>query len=190
MAVQDRPLGATAVRVARRGGATELLEREGVFSWLMLAPALLFLLAFVAYPFCYGLYISLTDLSVGGVPRFVGLQNYLANLRDPGFWQVARNTVVYTAGATVLKLIGGLLLALVMNNQIRGKNVIRAAFLLPWIVPTVLSAIAWMWIFDPTFSVLNWFLVHSGLMVKGPSWLADSTLAMLSVIIANVWRGI
>jgi len=190
MAVRSRTYAAGGVRLGQAGWLGRLLEREAVFSWAMLAPALLFLLAFVAYPFLYGIYISLTDLMTGRAAHFVGLENFVANAYDPGFWQVARNTAVYTGGATVFKLLGGLALALVMNHQFRGKKAVRAAFLLPWIVPTVLSAIAWMWIFDPTFSVINWVLVHAGLMARGPSWLGDSTLAMVSVIIANVWRGI
>jgi multiple sugar transport system permease protein len=167
-----------------------LLEREAVFSWLMLGPAVLFLLAFVAYPFVYGIYLSLQHRAVGQEGTFVGLQNFINNANDPVFWQVARNTFVFTAIATVLKMIGGLGLALVMNQQFPLKNAARAALLLPWIVPTVLSTIAWMWIFDPTFSVINWVLVHSGLMATGPSWIGDGAWAMTAIIIANVWRGL
>ncbi len=190
MAVRSRPYVAAGVRLGQPGWVGRLFEHEAVFSWAMLAPAVLFLLAFVAYPFCYGLYISMTDLATGRAAHFVGLRNFIANTQDPAFWQVTRNTFIYTGGATVLKLLGGLLLALVMNQQFRAKNAVRAAFLLPWIVPTVLSAIAWMWIFDPTFSVINWVLVHLGLVARGPAWLGDGNLAMVAVIIANVWRGI
>src|SRR5918911_197161 len=175
---------------ARPRGVGHLLEREAVFSWLMLAPGVLFLLAFVAYPFVYGIVLSLQHRAVGEAGTFVGLRNFVTNLQDPVFWQVARNTVVYTGAATVLKLVGGLALALVMNQQFRAKNGVRAALLLPWIVPTSLSTIAWMWIFDPTFSVINWILVHTGLMAIGPSWLGDANLAMVALVTANVWRGL
>jgi multiple sugar transport system permease protein len=189
MAVRSQPLASSGVAqppalVAR------LLEREAVFSWLMLGPAVLFLLAFVAYPFVYGILLSLQDRAVGQEGTFVGLRNFVANANDPVFWQVARNTFVLTAVATLLKMIGGLGLALVMNQQFPFKNVARAALLLPWIVPTVLSTIAWMWIFDPTFSVINWVLVRSGLMATGPSWTGDGMWAMTAVIIANTWRGL
>ena len=175
---------------ARSRGLGYWLEREAVYSWIMLAPAVLFLLAFVAYPFVYGVVLSLEDRVVGEPGTFVGVRNFVANVQDPVFWQVARNTVVYTGTATIAKLIGGLGLALVMNQQFRAKNGVRAALLLPWIVPTSLSTIAWMWIFDPTFSVVNWLLVHAGLVSIGPSWLGDANLAMLSIVIANVWRGL
>src|SRR5919202_4045363 len=173
---------------ARPLGLGYWLEREAVYSWIMLAPAVLFLLAFVAYPFVYGVVLSLEDRVVGEPGTFVGVRNFVANVQDPVFWQVARNTVVYTGTATIAKLIGGLGLALVMNQQFKAKNGVRAALLLPWIVPTSLSTIAWMWIFDPTFSVINWLLVHTGLVAIGPSWLGDANLAMVSIVTANVWR--
>jgi multiple sugar transport system permease protein len=176
--------------VVRQGPLGRFLEREAVFSWLMLAPAILFLAAFVAYPFVYGVYLSLEDRQVAQEGTFVGLRNYVENWSTPIFWQVAQNTFVFTFAATILKLIGGMALALVMNQQFPFKNLVRAALLLPWIVPTVLSTIAWMWIFDPTFSVINWTLVHTGLMERGPSWVGDGFFAMIMVIVANVWRGL
>jgi len=189
MAVRSQSVAASGTLV-RQGPLGRLLEREAIFSWLMLAPALLFLLAFVAYPFVYGVYLSLQQRAVAQEGVFVGLQNYVDNWHTPIFWQVAQNTVVFTFAATVFKLVGGMGLALVMNQQFPFKNLVRAALLLPWIVPTVLSTIAWMWIFDPTFSVINWTLVYTGLMERGPSWVGDGFWAMVMVIIANVWRGL
>src|ERR687883_615578 len=175
---------------ARPRGLGYWLEREAVYSWIMLAPAVLFLLAFVAYPFVYGVVLSLEDRVVGEPGTFVGVRNFVANVQDPVFWQVARNTVVYTGTATIAKLIGGLGLALVMNQQFRAKNGVRAALLLPWIVPTALSTIAWMWIFDPSFSVINWILLRLGVLSTGLPWLANGPLAMVAIIVANVWRGL
>lgn len=189
MAVRSQPIARSGA-LARSSPLARLLEREAVFSWVMLAPCVLFLLAFVAYPFVYGIALSLQQRAVAQDGVFVGFENFSANLRDPVFWQVARNTFVFTAVATVLKLAGGVAIALVMNQPLRFKNLIRAALLLPWVVPTVLSTIAWMWIFDPTFSVVNWLLVHGGLMQTGPSWIGDPGLAMVMVIIANTWRGL
>jgi multiple sugar transport system permease protein len=167
-----------------------LVEREAFFSWLMLGPAVLFLVAFVAYPFLYGIYLSLQARQVGQAGVFVGVANFLGNARDPVFWQVVRNTVVYTGAATLIKLAGGLGLALVMNQRFSLKNAVRASLLLPWIVPTALSTIAWMWIFDPSFSVINWVLVRLGVLSTGLPWLANGSLAMVAIIVANVWRGL
>jgi len=165
------------------------LEREGVFSWIMLAPGVLFLLAFVAYPFLYGIFLSLQDRPVARAGTFVGLANFALLAHDPVFWQIARNTFVYTAVTTVFKLGGGLAMALIMNQSFRGRSLVRAFLLLPFIVPTVLSTVAWMWILDPTFSVVNWVLVNTGAITSGFSWLGNASLAMVSIIVVNTWRG-
>src|SRR5205823_6973592 len=176
-----------AGRTTRRRG---VLEREGVFSWLMLAPGVAFLLAFVAYPFFYGISLSLQDRRVASPGVFVGLANFVTLAQDPIFWQVTRNTFVYTTVATLLKILGGLAMALVINQHFRGRNLARAFLLLPFIVPTVLSTVAWMWILDPTFSVINWTLRHTGLVTQTFSWLGNATLAMVSIIVVNTWRGV
>ena len=176
--------------VGGRASPRRLLEREGAFSWIMLAPGVLFLIAFVAYPFFYGIYLSLQERQVAKAGLFVGLGNFVTLFHDGVFWQVSRNTFLYTIVTTVLKLLGGLAMALVMNQAFRGRNLARAFLLLPFIVPTILSTIAWMWIFDPTFSVINWTLVHTGAIRTGFSWLGNASLAMVAIIIVNTWRGI
>ena len=166
------------------------LEHGSVFSWLMVGPPILFLLALVGYPFFYGIWLSLLNRPVASEGTFIGFANYIADWHDPVFWQVVLNTFVYTAVATVLKMVGGLGLALVMNQDFRFKNLTRALLLLPFIVPTVLSTIAWMWILDPSFSVVNWFLIRWGIANPGPSWLGNPSLAMFSLIMVNTWRGL
>jgi multiple sugar transport system permease protein len=172
-----------------RARARPWIKENTAFSWLMLTPPLLFLLAFVGYPFVYGIWLSLEDRAVAHAAHFVGLANFIADAHDPVFWQVVRNTFIYTFAATILKAASGLALALVLNQNFRMKNLVRAIVLLPFIVPTVLSTIAWMWILDPAFSVLNWLLVHMGVARPGPSWLGNPYLAMGSVIVVNTWRG-
>ena len=161
-----------------------------MFSWLMIGPPILFLTLLVGYPFAYGIWLSLEDRPVAHAGKFVGLANFAADFNDPVFWRVAINTFVYTFFATILKMVGGLALALTMNQDFRFKNTIRAMMLLPFIVPTVLSTIAWMWMLDPGFSVINWFLKYAGIADPGPSWLGNPELAMMSLIIVNVWRGL
>ena len=161
-----------------------------MFSWLMIIPPALFLVALVGYPFMYGIWLSLENRPVAHAGTFVGFANFVADAHDPVFWRVALNTFVYTFFATLLKMVGGLGLALVMNQEYRFKNFVRAMMLLPFIVPTVLSTIAWMWMLDPGFSVINWLLRYFGLAKAGPSWLGNPSLAMMSLIIVNVWRGL
>jgi multiple sugar transport system permease protein len=190
MAVRPEPLARSAPVFGRTLSLRAFFEREWAFSWIMLAPGVLFLLAFVAYPFFYGIWLSLQERQVAKPGHFVGLANFITLYHEPVFWQVTANTFTYTAVTTVLKLVGGLAMALVINQQFRGRNLVRAFLLLPFIVPTILSVVAWMWIFDPTFSVINWVLVHTGAVASGFSWLGNKTLAMVSIIIVNTWRGI
>jgi multiple sugar transport system permease protein len=190
MAVSPASLARPAPAAGKPFALRRALEREGVFSWLMLAPGVLFLLAFVAYPFFYGIFLSFQERRVAQSGVFVGLANFALLMQDAVFWQVARNTFVYTTVATLLKMVGGLGMALVMHQQFRGKNLARAFLLLPFIVPTVLSTVAWMWILDPTFSVINWTLVNTGLVTQSFSWLGNATLAMVSIIAVNTWRGL
>ena len=190
MSVRSEPLLAAA-RPARRGAPIGLwLDRPSVFSWLMMAPPLLFLAALVGYPFCYGILLSLQDRPVAHPGTFVGLKNFGTNIADPIFWRVAVNTFVYTGVATLLKMVGGLGLAVAMNQHFRMKNLVRALLLLPFIVPTVLSTIAWMWMLDPAFSVVNRLLIGLGVPRPGPSWLGNPILAMFSIIMINTWRGL
>jgi multiple sugar transport system permease protein len=177
-----RPLGAFSFRA--------LVERESVFSWLMLAPPVLFLLAFLGYPFFYGVYLSFFRREVAGAPTFVGLGNFVTLAADPIFWQSVGNTVKFTAAATLLKAAGGLGMALVMNQSFRLKAITRALLLLPFIVPTVLSTVAWQWILDPGMGLFNRLLVVSGLAQTGPSWLGTPVMAMISIIMVNTWRGL
>ena len=189
MAVRPAPLERSAPVSGRMLSLRGFIEREGIFSWLMLAPGVLYLLAFVAYPFFYGIFLSLQDRPVARTGVFIGLGNFVTLAHDAVFWQVTRNMFIYAIVTTILKLGGGLVMALVLDQSFRGKNLARAFVLLPFIVPTALSTIAWMWIFDPTFSVINWVLIHGGAIQTGFSWLGNSTLAMVAIIIVNTWRG-
>jgi len=168
----------------------EVLDRQGVLAYVLLLPGLLILTAFIGWPFITSLWLSVTDQSVStSVVRFVGLDNFSDELRSQIFLQTVRNTFVYTGVTVVFKLAFGIGLAVLMNQSFRLKNLARAALLLPWIVPTALSAIAWLWLFDATFSVFNWAIVRSGLADRGINWLGEGSWAMTSIIIANVWRG-
>jgi len=166
------------------------LDSEVVFSWLMMALPLLFLAALVGYPLVYGVLLSLQDRPVAQPGTFVGLKNFVTDAHDAIFWQVVANTFIYTVAATILKMIGGLGLALAMNQHFRMKNIVRAVLLLPFIVPTVLSTVAWLWMLDPAFSVVNRMLIELGVPKPGPSWLGNPYLAMFSIIMINTWRGL
>ncbi len=174
----------------RRGPVTRLLEDERWLAMLLLLPTLVLLALFIAYPFVEGVRLSVTNTKVGVPGKFVGLQNFEEIWSDSIFHVAVWNTCFYTAVATVFKLALGLWLALLLNRHFKGKALARAFILLPFIIPTVLSTLAWKWMFDPTFSVLNWLLFKVGLIQERINWLGDPNLALISVIVVNVWRGV
>src|SRR5256885_7375762 len=176
--------------VPRRGPVTRLLEDERWLAALLLLPTAVLLGLFIAYPFVKGVLLSLTDSKVGVPGNFVGAQNFIALAHDSIFLEAVWNTFLYTGVTTVLKLALGLWLALLLNRHFRGKALTRAFVLLPFIIPTVLSTFAWKWMFDPTFSVINWSLYQLGIINSRINWLGDPQLAMISIIIVNVWRGV
>ena len=165
------------------------LENERFLAFILLAPAVILLSVFIAYPFVMGVWLSLSSTSVGNIGQFVGIRNFAKAWNDSIFQQTLRNTFVYTFWATLFKLTLGMWLALLLNRHFRGKRIIRASMLLPFIIPTVLSTFAWRWMFDPTFSVLNWVLYRAGLIVTKLPFLSDGTWALWSAIIVNTWRG-
>ena len=174
----------------KRGPVSRLLEDERWLALVLLAPTLVLLGVFIAYPFVKGVVLAVTDTKVGVPGSFVGMRNFAALWNDSIFRVAALNTFEYTAVTTVFKLALGLWLALLLNRHFKGKALTRAVILLPFIIPTVLSTFAWKWMFDPTFSVINWTLFHLGVIHARINWLGDPKLAMLSVIIVNIWRGV
>jgi multiple sugar transport system permease protein len=167
-----------------------LLESEGRLALLLLLPTLTLLGLFIGYPFLRGIMLAVTDTRVGVPGTFVGFDNFARLARDPIFHAVVYNTFLYTAVTTVFKLVLGLWLAILLNRNFKFKAFTRAFILLPFIVPTVLACFAWKWMFDPTFSVLNWFFWKLGLISSPIQWLSDGDLAMVSIIIVNIWRGV
>jgi multiple sugar transport system permease protein len=176
-------------RTTSPSGMTRFLESERLLATLLLAPAVLLLGVFIAYPFVMGVWLSLSSTSVGNVGEFVGLKNFIKAWNDSIFRTAFWNTTVYTFWATIFKLALGMWLAVLLNRHFRGKRLVRASMLLPFIVPTVLSTFAWRWMFDPTFSVLNWLLYNTGFIVTKVPFLSDGTYGLWCAIVVNTWRG-
>ncbi len=182
--------GKIAVSRPRTSMLTRLSESRNGLGLLFMLPAAAFLLCFLTYPLGLGVWLGFTDTSIGRPGVFIGLENYVWLWNDNVFWLSVFNTLLYTFVATVLKFVLGLWLALVLNQHLRFKNFFRAIILLPWVVPTVLSALAFWWIFDSQFSIISFVLMDWGLIERPINFLGDPNLARASVIAANVWRGI
>ena len=168
----------------------QLLENKNALGGLFMLPAGALLLVFLTYPLGLGIWLGFTDAKIGRAGEWVGLENFQFLVGD----SVARlslfNTLFYTVVASALKFVLGLWLALLLNQHLPFKSLIRAVVLLPFIVPTALSAIAFWWIYDSQFSVVSWALERLGLIHEYIDFLGEPWLARLSVIAANIWRGV
>src|SRR5678816_4255239 len=164
-------------------------NRDWLGFWFML-PAAAFLLLFLVYPLGLGIWLSFTDARIGNPGEYVGIENYEWIIGDSKFQTAVFFTILYTLAASAVKFVIGLYLAILLNQAMPFKAIIRAIVLIPFIVPTVLSAIAFWWIFDPQFSIISWSLKRMGLITANIDFLGDVWNARWSVIFANIWRGV
>jgi multiple sugar transport system permease protein len=155
-----------------------------------MVPAALLLIGLLAYPLVLGTYLGFTDAKVGRPGVWIGFENFTYLITDSVFMLSVFNTLFYTIVASIAKFFLGLWLAIILNRKLPFQSFFRAIVLLPWIVPTALSAIAFWWIYDTQFSVVSWLLVKMGIIDTYIDFLGDPWLARMSTIIANVWRGI
>lgn len=170
--------------------AGRFMNNRNLMGLLFMVPAAVILLVFLTYPLGLGVWLGLTDVKIGRPGIFIGLENYIWLLDDDVFWTSVFNTLLYTVVASVIKFGLGLWLAIILNNNIPFKAFLRAIALLPFIVPTVLSALAFWWIYDSQDSVISWVLIEMGIIDSTIDFLGDTTNARASVIAANIWRGI
>jgi multiple sugar transport system permease protein len=176
-----------------RGGAVttgSLLERESSLGVILMLPGALLLMVFMAYPFFLGIWLSLSDSAIGRMGHYIGLRNFSDLLSDTIFQQTTRNTLIYAMVTVPFKAVLGLGLALILNIRMRFSNPIRAVVMMPYIVPTALSTLGWFMIFDPVFSPISWLLKHFGFITRNINFLGDPGLAISSVCLVNIWRGL
>jgi multiple sugar transport system permease protein len=179
------PRASVAVR------ARELFDREQILGPVFVAPALILLVLLVAYPFCMALYFAMSNSFIGRPSHFVGIANFVNLWQSDAFRQTFQNAFVFTGSAVALKLVLGISLALLLNQQLWFKRLIRGAVLLPWVIPTALSTLGWWWMFNSLYSVVNWTGIALGLMdPPGPNWLGQKYYAMTAVVLVNIWRGL
>jgi multiple sugar transport system permease protein len=175
---------------SRRGPAT-VFERAEWLGPVMLAPAILYILALIALPFCLALLYSVSDVTTGSQTiAFVGLDNFRGILENPTFRKALKNTFIFTVASQILVMIFAQIMALALQQTFPGKPLVRFLLLLPWVSPIALGTIAWKWMYDSLYSVINWTL--QALHVIGPNtwpyWLGEPDLAMIAVILVHVWR--
>jgi len=168
-----------------------MLDRREVLGAIFLAPAVLYVLLLVGLPFLLAVYYSVSAYTIYDPSwRFVGLANFAQILRNPVFRETLGNTFLFTFGSQLLGLVLGKFGALLLLRPFPGRNLVRALIILPWAVPVALATVAWEWMFDSLYSVINWTLIALGFITRAeaPNWLGSPHLAMLCVIVINAWR--
>ncbi|MBV8937097.1 MAG: sugar ABC transporter permease [Alphaproteobacteria bacterium] len=175
----------------RRSRFEFAFDRPRVLGSVFLAPAILYVLLLVGVPFLLAVYYALSAYTVYNPSyHFVGLRNFIQVVQSDIFRRTLLNTFIFTIGSQILGLILGKFGALLLLRPFRGRKLVRALIILPWAVPIALATVAWEWMFDSLYSVINWVLVAVGLVSQAsePQWLGEPGLAMLCVIIVNAWR--
>lgn len=164
-------------------------RRTEMFAYCLIAPVILYLLVFMLIPFIWAAWTSLTSKSIGSNADFVGFSNFIELVSDKIFTKSVFNTIYYTVAAVAGKLVLGMIIALVLNAKIPLKNISRVLLFVPWTIPTLVSALTWKWMYSDVGGLFNFLLQQLGLVNQPVPWLYDTKLAMISIIIANIWRG-
>ena len=168
-----------------------LMDRREVLGSILVAPAVLYVLLLVGVPFLLAVYYSVSAYTIYDPSwRFVGLANFAQIVRNPVFQDTLANTFLFTFGSQALGLVLGKFGAFLLLRPFPGRKIVRALIVLPWVVPIALATVAWQWMFDSLYSVINWTLIALGIITRAeaPNWLGTPHLAMLCVIVVNAWR--
>ncbi|MCA1648226.1 MAG: sugar ABC transporter permease [Chloroflexi bacterium] len=179
---------ASGVAVPRVLGAPKRFIRYK--GYLLVLPAVIYVLALIGFPLVLGVWYSLTDTTVARDGHFIGLKNFVDAARDPTFRLATRNTLIIAAVATAAKITLSVALAFLLLGAFPGRNVLRTLFVLPWTIPIALSTFAWKWMFNSQFSVINWMLRQGGVIEQNIQWLGTPVSAMVAVILVSTWRAV
>lgn len=168
-----------------------VLDSERVFGYVLVAPAIAYIVLLVGYPFAIALWFTVSNATVSEpIGPFTGLDNLKVVLDDDIFRRALLNTFIFTIASQVLQMILGTTLAFLLLRKFRGRRIIRGLIMVPFTIPIAIGVMAWTWMFNPTYSVINWLGSHAGLFTEGPNWLGEEIPAMISIIVVNVWRNL
>jgi ABC-type sugar transport system permease subunit len=190
VSISTAQLPGALTRASRRVGLERWLGPDWRMGFLFVAPIVLLVLSLVGYPFVYAIFLSMTRKYVGLPPVFVGFENYVKLTWDGFFQRAVVNSFIFTFGSVGFKLVLGVVMALVLTSNVRWRSFWTGVLLIPWVAPTVVSALNFLWIFDGSLGVLNYLLVRVfRVLPQGVGWLSEPGTAMASVIAVNIWRG-
>ena len=163
---------------------------ERSLPYLLIFPSIIVLVSLILYPLCFSLWMSFYRYELGGLkPQFTGLQNYLTIWKDPVFWLALRNTIFWVVGSVSGQLLLGMVIALLLNRQIRGRAFFRGVFFFPWVVPIVVTAFVWRWLYNEQYGIINCTLMSLGIIKIPLFFLSSTELAMASATLVNIWIG-
>src|SRR5919202_6326706 len=169
---------------------TQFRAPRWAMGYLLVLPAVVYVLALIGFPLVLGVWYSLTDVTVAREGQFIGLRNFVEATRDVSFRLAVRNTLIIGVVATAAKITLSVALAFLMLSAFPGRRVLRTLFVLPWTVPIALSAIDWKWMFHSQYSVINWLLLKGGIVDQNIQWLGTPIPAMIAVILVSTWRAV
>jgi trehalose/maltose transport system permease protein len=167
------------------------LTRQRIRSaWMFLTPMIVVILCIAGWPLARTIYFSFTDATLADIDahRFIGLDNFIYLLQDPDWWIAVKNTLVFTIASVSLEVILGTVIALALNAHMPGRGLLRASVMIPWAIPTIVSAQMWNWMFNDFYGVINAMMLGMGLIDQPWAWTADPDLSLWAVVIADVWK--
>lgn len=162
---------------------------ENRFAYLVNTPMIVYLGCVLVFPMLWGFYMSFTNKTIGNPAAFVGVRNYVKLIGDPEYRRAILNTVFFTAISIALKTVFGMMMALALNQNFKGRNIVRALLMIPWTLPNIVVVYNWRWIFNSTGGIANYILKSLHIIDSNVIWFGSAGLAMLTIIVANVWRG-
>jgi trehalose/maltose transport system permease protein len=157
---------------------------------LFVAPMIVTLAAAAGWPLARTIYFAFTDATLATIdaPNFIGSDNFVYLMRDPVWWRAVRNTLIFATASVGIETVLGLLIALLLNAELRARGLLRAAMLVPWAIPTIVSAQLWRWMYNDLYGIVNVILLGLGLIDTPQAWTADPDLALAAVIVVDVWK--
>lgn len=185
------PARLRSLETGLKGAAGRLADSERWLGTLLIAPAIIYIVALVGFPFLLAIFYSLSNVTVGSTSiAFVGLDNYRNVMESPTFWVALKNTLIFAIVSQVVVIVLAKILAMLLLKEFRGRWLVRLLILLPWVAPISLGAIGWLWILDSIYSVINWTAQAVGIFGPGtwPIYLGQPDLAMGAIIVVHVWR--
>src|SRR6266542_929420 len=174
--------------LAQRAPSRRFMSRYA--GYVLVLPAVIYVLALVGFPLILGVWYSLTDVTVAREGQYIGLRNFVDATKDPTFRLAVRNTLIVAVVSTFAKITLSVALAFLMLGAFPGRRIVRALFVLPWTVPIALSTISWKWMFHSQYSVINWLLLKIGIIDQNIQWLGTPVAAMAAVILVSTWRAV